>query len=246
MVGFLPHFMVQRKHGERRVSLHVGRGHRVNIKLIAPLAAVALLSACSTDPYTGEQKVSNTAGGAALGAGLGALAGMAVGGSSNAQRNAVLIGAGVGALTGGAIGATMDRNEADLRRQLQGTGVSVTRVGNQVVLNMPSDITFDVDKDAIKPAFRQTLNSVAIVLNRYQQTIVDVFGHTDSTGSAAHNMDLSQRRALSVANYLAQQGVDSRRFAVTGFGATRPIATNSTAEGRALNRRVEIQLSPLT
>ncbi|RLP25391.1 OmpA family protein [Mesorhizobium sp. YM1C-6-2] len=215
-------------------------------KLIAVLAAVAFVSACSTDPYTGQQKVSNTAGGAALGAGLGALAGMAVGGSRNAQRNAVLIGAGLGALTGGAIGATMDRNEADLRRQLQGTGVSVTRVGDQVVLNMPSDITFDIDRDAIKPSFRQTLNSVAIVLNRYQQTVVDVYGHTDSTGSDAHNMDLSQRRALSVANYLSQQGVDSRRFAVTGFGSTRPIATNGTAEGRALNRRVEIQLSPLT
>ncbi len=215
-------------------------------KLIAVLAATAILSACSTDPFTGQQKVSNTAGGAVLGAGLGALAGMAVGGSSNAQRNAVLIGAGLGALTGGAIGATMDRNEADLRRQLQGTGVSVTRVGDQVILNMPSDITFDIDRDAIKPDFRRTLNSVAIVLNRYQQTVVDIFGHTDSTGSAAHNMDLSQRRALSVANYLAQQGVDSRRFAVTGFGTTRPIATNSTSEGRALNRRVEIQLSPLT
>ena len=210
-------------------------------KLIAVLAAVAFVSACSTDPYTGQQKVSNTAGGAALGAGLGALAGMAVGGSRNAQRNAVLIGAGLGALTGGAIGATMDRNEADLRRQLQGTGVSVTRVGDQVVLNMPSDITFDIDRDAIKPSFRQTLNSVAIVLNRYQQTVVDVYGHTDSTGSDAHNMDLSQRRALSVANYLSQQGVDSRRFAVTGFGSTRPIATNGTAEA-ALNRRVEIQL----
>ena len=171
---------------------------------------------------------------------------MAVGGSRNAQRNAVLIGAGLGALTGGAIGATMDRNEADLRAQLQGTGVSVTRVGDQIILNMPSDITFDVDQDAIKPGFCQTLNSVAIVLNRYQQTIVDVFGHTDSTGSDAHNIDLSQRRALSVANYLSQQGVDSRRFAVTGFGSTRPIATNGTAEGRALNRRVEIQLSPLT
>lgn len=215
-------------------------------KLIAVLAATAVLSACSTDPFTGQQKVSNTAGGAVLGAGLGALAGMAVGGSSNAQRNAVLIGAGLGALTGGAIGATMDRNEADLRRQLQGTGVSVTRVGDQVILNMPSDITFDIDRDAIKPDFRRTLNSVAIVLNRYRQTVVDIFGHTDSTGSAAHNMDLSQRRALSVANYLAQQGVDSRRFAVTGFGTTRPIATNSTSEGRTLNRRVEIQLSPLT
>ena len=215
-------------------------------KMVAVLAATAFVSACSTDPFTGEQKVSNTAGGAAIGAGVGALAGLAVGGSRNAQRNAVLIGAGLGALTGGAIGATMDRNEADLRAQLQGTGVSVTRVGNQVVLNMPSDITFDVDRDAVKPGFRQTLNSVAIVLNRYQQTIVDVFGHTDSTGGDAHNMDLSQRRALSVANYLNQQGVDSRRFAVTGFGSTRPIATNGTPEGRALNRRVEIQLSPLT
>ena len=215
-------------------------------KLIAVLAAAALMSACSTDPFTGQQKVSNTAGGAAIGAGLGALAGMAVGGSRNAQRNAVLIGAGLGALTGGAIGATMDRNEADLRAQLQGTGVSVTRVGDQVVLNMPSDITFDVDRDAIKPSFRQVLNSVAIVLNGYQRTVVDVYGHTDSTGSDAHNNDLSQRRALSVANYLSQQGVDSRRFAVTGFGPSRPIATNGTAEGRALNRRVEIQLSPLT
>ncbi|HEY6633402.1 MAG TPA: OmpA family protein [Rhizobiaceae bacterium] len=215
-------------------------------KLVAVMAAAALVGACSTDPYTGEQKVSNTAGGAAIGAGLGALAGMAVGGSRNAQRNAVLIGAGLGALTGGAIGATMDKNEADLRRQLQGTGVSVTRVGDQVVLNMPSDITFDVDRDAIKPDFRATLNSVAIVLNRYQQTVVDIFGHTDSTGGDAHNQDLSQRRALAVANYLNQQGVDSRRFAVTGFGSSRPIATNGTAEGRALNRRVEIQLSPLT
>ena len=213
---------------------------------IAALAATAFLGACTTDPFTGQQKVSNTAGGAALGAGLGALAGMAVGGSSNAQRNAVLIGAGVGALAGGAIGATMDRNEAELRAQLQGTGVSVTRAGDQIILNMPSDITFGIDQDAIKPAFYPTLNSVALVLNRYQQTIVDVFGHTDSTGSAQHNLDLSQRRALSVANYFSAQRVDSRRFAVTGFGKTRPIASNATPEGRAQNRRVEIQLSPLT
>ena len=119
-------------------------------ELIAVLAAAAFLGACTTDPYTGEQKVSNTAGGAALGAGLGALAGMAVGGSSVAQRNAVLIGAGVGALAGGAIGATMDKNEAELRAQLQGTGVSVTRVGDRVVLNMPSDITFGVDQDTVQ------------------------------------------------------------------------------------------------
>ncbi|MCX7304546.1 MAG: OmpA family protein [Hyphomicrobiales bacterium] len=215
-------------------------------KLIAVLAAAALLGACSTDPFTGERKVSNTAGGAALGAGLGALAGMAVGGSSNAQRNAVLIGAGLGALAGGAIGATMDRNEADLRAELQGTGVSVTRTGDQIILNMPADITFNIDQDAVKSGFFPVLNSVAKVLIRYRQTVVDVYGFTDSTGSEQHNLDLSQRRAMSVANYLSAQGVDSRRFAVTGFGKARPIASNATAEGRAQNRRVEIQLSPLT
>ena len=215
-------------------------------RIVAVVAAAALLGACTTDPYTGEQKVSNTAGGAALGAGLGALAGLAVGGSKVAQRNAVLIGAGIGALAGGAIGATMDKNEADLRAQLQGTGVSVTRVGDQIILNMPSDITFNVDQDAIKANFYPVLNSVALVLKRYKQTIVDVYGHTDSTGSDSHNFDLSQRRALAVANYLNSQGVDQRRFAVTGFGKSRPIASNATAEGRAQNRRVEIQLSPLT
>ncbi len=215
-------------------------------RVIAVFAAVAFVSACTTDPFTGEQQISRTAGGAALGAGAGALAGLAVGGSRNAQRNAVLIGAGLGALTGGAIGATMDRNEADLRRQLQGTGVSVTRNGDQIILNMPSDVTFGTDQDAIKSDFFPVLNSVALVLQRYRQTVVDIFGHTDSTGSAQHNMDLSQRRAMSVANYLAAQGVDSRRFAVTGFGKTRPIASNATPEGRAQNRRVEIQLSPLT
>jgi outer membrane protein OmpA-like peptidoglycan-associated protein len=218
----------------------------MNRKIVALVAASAVLSACTTDPYTGERKVSNTAGGAALGAGLGALAGMAVGGSKNAQRNAVLIGAGIGALAGGTIGAVMDKNEADLRAQLQGTGVSVTRAGDQIILNMPSDITFGVDQDSIKSSFYPVLNSVALVLKKYKSTIVDVYGHTDSTGSESYNFDLSQRRALSVANYLSSQGVDQRRFAVTGFGKTRPIASNDTEAGRAQNRRVEIQISPLT
>jgi outer membrane protein OmpA-like peptidoglycan-associated protein len=111
---------------------------------------------------------------------------------------------------------------------------------------MPSDITFATDQDTVKPEFYQVLNSVALVLKKYNQTLVDVFGHTDSTGSEQHNLDLSQRRALAVANYLSAQGVDSRRFAVTGFGESRPIASNATAEGRSQNRRVEIQLSPLT
>ncbi len=215
----------------------------MNKKLVAAIVVGALTAGCTTDPYTGEQKVSNTAGGAALGALAGAGLGMLAGGDD--RRNA-LIGAGIGALAGGAIGATMDKNEADLRAQLQGTGVSVTRTGDQIILNMPGDITFNTDQDAVKPNFYPVLNSVAIVLQRYRQTLVDVYGHTDSTGSDSYNLDLSQRRALAVANYLAGQGVDSRRFGVTGFGKDRPIASNATADGRAANRRVEIQLSPIT
>ena len=114
----------------------------------------------------------------------------------------------------------MDRQEAELRAQLQGTGVSVTRIGDQIVLNMPSNITFATDQDAVKAGFYPTLNSVALVLKKFNQTTVDVYGFTDSTGGDQHNLDLSQRRALSVANYLSGQGVDSRRFAVTGFGET--------------------------
>src|SRR5262245_36896964 len=215
-------------------------------RVAAALLAGTMVASCTTDPFTGERKVSNTAGGAVLGAGLGALAGLAVGGSSTAQRNAVLIGAGIGALTGGAVGSYMDRQEAELRRQLQGTGISVTRVGNQIVLNMPSNITFNTDQDAVMAGFYPTLNSVALVLKKYNRTIVDVYGHTDSTGSGQPNCDRSQRRARSVADYLSSQGVDSRRFAVPGFGATRPIADNAAEAGRAQNRRVEIQLSPVT
>jgi outer membrane protein OmpA-like peptidoglycan-associated protein len=212
-------------------------------KLIAALVAAGLTAACTTDPFTGEQKPSNMAGGAALGALAGAGLGMLAGG--NDRRNA-LIGAGIGALAGGAIGSTMDQNEAELRRQLEGTGVSVTRAGDRIVLNMPSDITFATDKDQVIPAFYPVLNSVALVLQKYRQTIVDVYGHTDSTGDNNYNLELSQRRALSVANYLNAQGVDSRRFAVTGFGETEPIASNGSTAGRAQNRRVEIQLAPLT
>src|SRR5690606_8420987 len=213
---------------------------------IVIVAATTMLAACTTDPFTGQQKMSNTAGGALIGAGAGALVGLAVGGTGVAQRNAALIGAGVGALAGGAIGLYMDQQEAELRAQLQGTGVSVTRNGDYIILNMPSNITFATDQDAISSQFYPTLNSVALVLNKYNRTLVDVYGHTDSTGSDAHNLDLSERRALAVATYLNAQGIDPRRFSIVGYGESRPIATNATAEGRALNRRVEIQLLPLT
>lgn len=208
--------------------------------------SASFLAACTTtNPYTGESQVSKTASGATIGAVAGALGGLMVGGSSRAQRNAVLIGAGVGALGGGLIGNYMDRQEAELRAQLQGTGVSVTRYGDQIRINMPGNITFNTDQDAVKQQFYPVLNSVAIVLRKYNKSLVDVAGFTDSTGSFQHNQDLSQRRALSVANYLNSQGIDGRRLSVQGFGPTNPIASNNTPDGRSQNRRVEIQIAPL-
>lgn len=218
------------------------------IKKFALLAlAATYLSACTTtDPYTGEQKMSNTAGGAMLGAAVGALGGLAVGHSADSRRNAALIGAGIGALAGGAIGNYMDQQEAELRAQLEGTGISVTRAGDRIILNMPSNITFDIDQDAVKSGFYPTLNSVAIVLRKFNRTLIDINGHTDSTGSLAHNQDLSQRRAYSVANYLGGQGIDQRRISAQGFGPSQPVASNATEAGRAQNRRVEIQIAPIT
>lgn len=213
-------------------------------KIALALVAGGFLVGCTTtDPYTGQQRVSRTAGGAALGAGIGAGLGLLAGGSD--RRNA-LVGAGIGALAGGAIGNYVDRQEAELRAQLQGTGVSVTRVGNNLVLNMPSNVTFALNQAQIDPSFFGTLNSVAIVLNKFNQTLIDVYGFTDSTGTAQYNLDLSQRRAQSVAAYLSAQGVDRRRMYVQGFGQERPIASNASETGRAQNRRVEITIVPLT
>ncbi|WP_412049181.1 MULTISPECIES: OmpA family protein [unclassified Hoeflea] len=212
-------------------------------KILAAALAAIFVSACTTDPYTGQQKISNLAGGAALGAAAGAGLGLLAGGD---DRKNALIGAGIGALAGGAIGGYMDQQESELRAQLQGTGVSVTRVGNNIVLNMPSNITFDSDQSAVKPEFYPTLNSVALVLKKFNRSLVDVAGHTDSTGSDSYNLTLSQQRAQSVASYLISQGNNSQRFYTQGFGESRPVADNSTEFGRAANRRVEIQIAPLS
>lgn len=212
-------------------------------KVLVGIVAGAFLAGCTSNPYTGEQQISKTAGGAAIGALAGAGIGLLAGGDD--RRNA-LIGAGIGALAGGAVGVYMDRQEAELRNYLQGTGVSVSRVGNQIVLNMPSNVTFASDQDQVIPQFYQTLNAVAVVLNKYNQTLVDINGHTDSTGSLQHNMSLSQRRASSVASYLSAQGVDARRFVINGFGPSQPVANNASPDGRAQNRRVEIYLTPIS
>ncbi len=214
--------------------------------LIAGLAALSLSACTSINPYTGNTQISNTTGGAVVGAGGGAIAGAIIGSATGADpRVAALIGAGIGGLSGAMVGNYMDQQEAELRAQLQGTGVSVTRVGNQIVLNMPSNITFDVDSATIQPRFNETLISVGLVLRKFDKTIIDVYGHTDSTGSDEHNEALSQRRAVAVATALANQGVDQRRFFIDGRGEEDPVASNATEQGRALNRRVEIQLSPI-
>jgi outer membrane protein OmpA-like peptidoglycan-associated protein len=217
-------------------------------RLIAVSFATLALAACTTiNPYTGESQVSNAAGGTLLGAGGGAVAGALVGAAVGGDpRIGALIGAGVGGLTGAAIGTYMDQQEAELRAQLQGTGVSVTRVGDQIVLNMPSNITFATDRSDVQPQFLSTLNSVAIILRKYERTIVDVYGHTDSTGDDNYNLGLSQRRAVSVATVLANNGIDQRRFYIEGKGEREPIASNATEPGRAQNRRVEIRLSPVS
>ncbi|MCU0830767.1 MAG: OmpA family protein [Rhizobiaceae bacterium] len=221
-------------------------------KLITTGLAALILAGCTPayDPVTGSQQVNRTAVGAGLGAAAGALAGLVYADAkdlnSRDQRNAILIGAGIGALGGGGVGLYMDQQEAELRQQLANTGVSVTRNGDQITLNLPSNVTFAVDADQVVEGFKPALNSVALVMRKYNQTLLDVKGHTDSTGSDAYNLDLSIRRALSVANYLSQVGqIDGRRFAVAGFGESQPIASNDTEQGRAANRRVEIQISPL-
>ena len=205
------------------------------------------LAGCYTyDPYTGERKVSDTTKGAGIGAAAGAVVGLLTGGDAAAHRKNALIAAGVGALAGGAIGNYMDRQEANLRHDLQGTGVSVTRMGDNITLNMPGNITFKTDSAELDPSFYKVLNSVGIIVKKYNKTVVEVAGHTDSTGSAEYNQKLSERRANSVAQYLESQGLANNRVVTVGAGATRPVADNSTPEGRQANRRVELTLTPLT
>jgi outer membrane protein OmpA-like peptidoglycan-associated protein len=210
---------------------------------LAACGVLIALAGCTTDPYTGQPQLSRTAIGAVLGAGAGA--GIGALADRNHARGA-LIGAGVGTLAGGAVGAYMDYQEKKLRERLQGTGVSVTRVGNEIVLNMPGNVTFDVDRAEIRSNFYPVLNSVVLVVQEYDKTIIEVSGHTDNTGSDAHNLDLSNRRAAAVGSYLTAQQVMPQRVITQGFGEQRPMASNDTPEGRQQNRRVELRLVPLT
>ncbi|MEO1015089.1 MAG: OmpA family protein [Pseudomonadota bacterium] len=214
--------------------------------IILSMAAATLAAGCSTNPYTGERRVSrvgtSAAGGAAAGAAAGAVLGEVIG--DRAGKGAA-IGAGVGALAGLGIGAYQERQLSKLREQLAGTGVSVTKDGDNIFLNMPSDVTFNVDQADIRPAFYDKLNSVALIFQEYDKTTVTIRGHADSTGSDAYNQQLSERRALSVSRYISSQGVEPARLRALGFGESAPIASNDSEAGRAANRRVEIVIDPI-
>lgn len=210
---------------------------------IAVLASTLFIGACTTiDPYTREEKTSNVVKGTAIGA----LSGAVIGVLAGDNRKSTLIGAGVGAIAGGGIGYYMDVQEAKLRQELEATGVSVTRQGNSIILNMPGNITFRTDSSAIAANFYAVLDSVSKVLNEYEKTYVDVYGHTDNVGQAAYNMNLSQQRADSVSRYLQSRQVLPQRIETRGMGEGHPVASNRTAQGRAQNRRVEIKLTPLS
>ncbi len=206
-----------------------------------------ILTSCQTaNPYTGEAQRAKATTGAVVGGVLGAVVGGLAGNDSTDRRQKALLGAGIGAIAGGGIGAYMDKQEAELRRELEGSGVGISRSGNQINLIMPGDITFASGSSSVRGQFYATLTSVAKVLNKYDKTLVDITGHTDSVGQRDYNYRLSQSRANSVAGFLQSKKVNSQRFRVSGQGPDAPVANNSSAEGRQANRRVTIQLAPLT
>lgn len=204
---------------------------RKSIPVVTLVAASLFLGGCA----------SSTGTGAAIGAATGAILGKSTG---NHKDKRIFIGAAIGALAGAAVGQYMDQQEAAFRDELAGSGIEVIREGDNIRLVMPSNITFATNQSNISPSFDNTLDAVARVMNKYNKTFLSIDGHTDSTGDAAYNLSLSKLRAESVRNFLQRQGVNGQRMYVTGFGETQPIASNSTAAGRAKNRRVEIQIVP--
>lgn len=206
-------------------------------KIILSLVAACFMSACATDPYTGESKMAKTAWGTGIGAAAGAGIGALIGGEKGA-----LIGAGIGGATGAAAGGYMDIQASKLRQKLTGTGVQVARDGDNVRLIMPNSITFNTNESTIKTSANNVLDSVALVAKEYDKTRLQVVGYTDSTGNDKINQPLSERRAAAVANYLALRGVQGSRISSYGAGSSNPIASNATTEGKAQNRRVEITL----
>jgi outer membrane protein OmpA-like peptidoglycan-associated protein len=211
--------------------------------LALTVTTLGLTGCASYDPYTGEQKTSNATKGSIIGAISGAVVGAATSSSSDRGKGA-LIGAAGGAAVGGGIGHYMDRQEAQLRQELEGTGVRVARNGDQIELVMPGNITFETNEARIRPSFTGVLNSVATVLQEFDENLVLIEGHTDSSGSDSYNQLLSEQRASTVRDFLLNQGIEPARTRATGYGERRPVADNSTPQGREQNRRVELTLAP--
>lgn len=205
--------------------------------------ATTLVACMSTDPYTGQQKVSNTAKGAGIGAVTGALIGVATSSKSDREKGA-LIGAVGGAAIGGGAGFYMDKQEAALRTKLEGSGVRVVREGDNIRLVMPGNITFGTNRHEVQPEFYSTLESVAVVLKEFNKTNIRIAGHTDAVGNDSSNQTLSEKRAGSVGQLLISHGVLAGRVLVTGYGERYPVASNDTEAGRQANRRVELELVP--
>ena len=215
--------------------------------ILMAIGVAVFATGCETlDPYTGESGMSNSTKGALIGAAAGVVVGLASGDDAVDRRQRALIGAGVGALAGGSVGYYMDKQEAELRAELEGTGVSVTRIGDNITLNMPGNVTFATNSSDLNPAFFDVLKSVGKVITEFDQTVVEVAGHTDSTGSEVHNQALSERRSSTVSQYLQSRNISTQRLITIGLGESMPVADNSQEMGRQSNRRVEITMVPLT
>jgi len=212
-----------------------------NFRTLGLLLIFALLGGCAANGG-----MNNTGKGAAVGAAVGVVVGLITGDNATERRQHAMVGAGIGALAGTAVGAYMDAQERKLKRSLEGSGVEVVRNGDELVLSMPSNITFDVNSSQVKSQFHEVIGAVAEVLADYDKTYIDIAGHTDSRGEWEYNQGLSERRAYTVGDLLTEQGVQAVRIVTQGRGESEPVADNATAGGRAQNRRVNLKLAPIT
>ena len=216
----------------------------IKLTTLASIGAL-MLTGCVTDPETGQKRISKAAIGGIGGALGGYLLGDLIGGRNS--RTEEILGAGIGAVAGAGIGNYMDQQEKKLRERTAGTGIDVERQGDQLVLNMPGDVTFDLNSAMVKPQFRSALDNVATTLAEFPSTYIDVYGHTDSKGSDTYNQGLSERRAASVADYLGGRGIQRARMATLGYGESQlKCAPERTEADYQCNRRVEIRISPVT
>ena len=207
-------------------------------------SALLILMGCVTPESAANSKPGdNTTAGTIMGGMIGAMAGMEMSSKGDRKKGAI-IGAIVGATTGNAIGQTLDQQAADLRRDLKNDQVDIMNTGSKLIVTMPQDILFALDSAAVRSDLRRDLGVVAGNLQAYPNSMISIEGHTDNTGSASHNKELSQRRANAVADVLMSNGVPPARLRTTGRGEDEPVASNLSATSRAQNRRVEIVIQP--